>query len=211
MLRAAQVAHRAGALLLGINLGSLGYLTEVDSGDERAALEKIFAGDHQVEERMMLSCRVDGSDEDYVGLNEVLVERASPHRLVRLGVTINGEWLAGFNADGVIVATPTGSTAYTLSAGGPIVAPEADCLVLVPVSAHMIFARPFVLAPSDEVVIEVTTPTRAASLSLDGFIGRELDGGERVTVGRHPRPLKMVRLAGPKFVERLRVKLQLPG
>jgi NAD+ kinase len=211
MLRAAQRAHAADAPLLGINQGTLGYLTEVDEGDETKALETIFSGDYQIEERMMLACAVDGMTKplSFVGLNEVLVERGTRHRLVRLLVSVGGEHLGEFNADGIIVATPTGSTAYALSAGGPIVSPRANVLVVVPVSAHMIFARPVVLAPDETVVI--TQISGPAALSLDGALGSDLDEGSTVTVRRHPRPLKLVRMWGPNFVERLRKKLGLPG
>ncbi|HEY7875691.1 MAG TPA: NAD(+)/NADH kinase [Actinomycetota bacterium] len=211
MLKAAQVAHAADAPLLGVNLGTLGYLTEVDAGGERTALQSVLDGDLEIEERMMLACETSGATErSYVGLNEVLVERSSRHRLVRLTVRIGGERLAAFNADGVIVATPTGSTAYALSAGGPIVSPRAECMVLVPVSAHMIFSRPFVLAPDETVEIAVDGPDQTASLALDGAISLDLGPGAVVEVKRHPRPLKLVRLSGPGFVERLRTKLGLP-
>jgi NAD+ kinase len=195
-----------------VNRGALGYLTEVEGGEETLALERILRDDYVVEERMMLSCKVVGGGDGrgLVGLNEVLIERAARYRVVRLSVTVGGERLASFNADGVIVATPTGSTAYALSAGGPIVSPRARCMVLVPVSAHMIFARPFVLAPDE--VVEVRLESRDdASLSLDGEPAGDLAEGQRVVVRRHPRPLKLVRLSGPGFVERLRAKLHLPG
>ena len=209
MLRAAQTAHAADVPLLGINLGTLGYLNEVDAAGAWAALETIASGRMEIEERMMLACSV-GSDE-FVGLNEVLVERASRHRLVRLKVRIAGEELAAFNADGVLVATPTGSTAYALSAGGPIVSPRAACMVLVPVNAHMIFSRPFVLPPEDAVEVIVDDAEGQAALSIDGSIGMDLAPRAEVRVARHPRPLRLVRLSGPGFVERLRRKLQLPG
>jgi NAD+ kinase len=212
MLRAARLAHDADALLLGVNLGTLGFLTETDGSDARGALKAIEAGDFTVEERMMLGCSSDtpGVPEGNVGLNEVLVERASRHRLVRLLVRIGGEALAAFNADGIIVATPTGSTAYALSAGGPIVSPRAECLVVVPVSPHMIFSRPFVLAPDETVEIMVEGPDTEASLSLDGGDGWRLSAGSRVEVRRHERPLRLVRLGGPGFLTRLRNKLGLP-
>jgi NAD+ kinase len=211
MLRAAQHAHAADVPLLGVNQGTLGYLTEVDAGEETRAIEAIFTGEYQIEERMMLACEVDGLDEDrtFVGLNEVLVERDSRHRLVRLLVSVGGEHLGEFNADGVIVATPTGSTAYALSAGGPIVSPRASVLVVVPVSAHMIFSRPFVLAPDETV--EITEISGPAALSLDGALGCDLRDGYTVKVRRHERTLQLVRLWGPAFVERLRRKLGLPG
>lgn len=209
MLRAARIAHRHDVPLLGVNLGTLGYLTEVDAEQAPEALMAVLDGAHRVEERIML--HASGPEgKSYVGLNEVLVERSGGHRLVRLHVSIGGERLAAFNADGVLVATPTGSTAYALSAGGPIVSPNADCLVLVPVSAHMIFSRPFVLASSEVVEIEVAERGGAA-LSLDGVEGCELPAGARVTVRRHARPLHLVRLSGPGFIERLRRKLDLPS
>jgi NAD+ kinase len=172
MLRAAQVAHAQDAPLIGVNLGALGYLTEVDAGKEQDAIESIFEGRFEIEERVMLRCAIEG--EDIVAVNEALVERSSRYRLVRLQVRIGGERLTAFNADGVLVATPTGSTAYALSAGGPIVSPKAQCLVVVPVSAHMIFSRPFVLSAEEVVEITVDEASGDAYLSLDGAIGRDL-------------------------------------
>lgn len=212
MLRAAADAHRSDALLLGVNFGALGFLTEVEAGQEHVALEKVIGGSFEVEERMMLECEVfgDGLDQRHVGLNEILVERSDRYRLVRLRVKVNEESLTVFNADGVMVATPTGSTAYALSAGGPIISPRAEALEIVPVSPHMIFSRPFVLAPDDEVTIEIEDAAVVASLSLDGHLGCPLEPGARVVVRRHPRPLRLVRLAGPDFLQRLRTKLKLP-
>jgi NAD+ kinase len=209
-LRGAQRAHHEDVPLLGVNRGLLGYLSEVEAGDETQALERVLAGDFTVEERMMLSCTID--DRAFgVGLNEVLVERAERQRLVHLGVEVGGERLAGFDADGVIVATPTGSTAYALSAGGPIVDPRAECLVIVPVSPHMIFSRAVVLSPSEVVEITVEKAKPEAVLSIDGGEGCPLEPGARVRICRHPRPLRFVRLSGPGFVERLRAKLRLPS
>jgi NAD+ kinase len=212
MLRAAKLAHGCDSLLIGINQGTLGYLTEVESEHGAEALEKILAGSFEVEERLMLDCTCSASDpaRSFVGLNEVLVERSTRHRLVRLDVSLGGEHLATFNADGVIVATPTGSTAYALSAGGPVVSPRASCLVLVPVNAHMIFSRPFVLAPDETVEIALANEDHRASLVLDGADGCDIGPGDLVTVRRHERPLRLIRLSGPGFVERLRTKLDLP-
>jgi NAD+ kinase len=213
MLRAAHIAHDADALLLGVNRGGMmGYLTEVEAGEEQTALERVLSDEYVVEERMMLVATVGdrAAGGPFVGLNEVLVERAARHRMVRLDVRVGGERLGEFNADGLIVATPTGSTAYALSAGGPIVSPRAQCLVLVPVSAHMIFSRPFVLAPDEVVEIELESRDEA-SVSLDGEPAGTLHRGKVTTVKRHGRALKLVRISGPGFVERLRGKLQLPG
>ncbi|MDQ3916636.1 MAG: NAD(+)/NADH kinase [Actinomycetota bacterium] len=213
MLRAAQHAHAADVPLLGVNLGTLGYLTEVDPGHEVQSVRAVLAGSYEIQHRMMLSCALEGDTYPgpFVGLNEVLVERAHRRRLVRIGVKVGGESLGDFNADGIIVATPTGSTAYALSAGGPIVSPRAACLVVVPVSPHMVFARPFVLADDETVEITVRDSGPPAALSLDGHLGCDVPAGATVVVRRHERPLKLVRLGGPRFLERLRVKMNLPG
>jgi NAD+ kinase len=137
--------------------------------------------------------------------------------MVRLQVRVGGERLATFNADGVIVATPTGSTAYALSAGGPIVSPRTECLLVVPVSPHMILSRAVVLSSQDEVEIEVggelseDRVPHEASVVLDGSLARTLTGGQSVVVRKHERPLKLIRMTGPGFLERLRSKLDLPG
>jgi NAD+ kinase len=212
VLRAAQLAHSCDALLLGINVGTLGYLTEVEGSDPGDAIDTVLDGRFDVEERMMLDCNLRGEGEEkrFVALNEVLVERSSQRRLVRLEARVGGEALAAFNADGVIVATPTGSTAYALSAGGPIVSPRASCLVLVPVNAHMIFSRPFVLAGDETVEIALGAADQRASLVLDGAESCEFSSGDLIQVRRHARPLRLVRLSGPGFIERLRTKLDLP-
>lgn len=213
MLRAAQLAHSVDVPLLGFNFGRLGYLTEVEPGHETEALQTLLEGTYTIEKRMMIACEgAYGCDVSYVGLNEVLVERASRVRLVRLSVKVDGERLATFNGDGVVIATPTGSTAYAMSAGGPIVSPRAECLVVVPVAAHMMFSRPFVLAADETVEIAVEgDEQRGAEVSLDGSMNCPLPNGAAVTVARHARPLKLVRLSGPGFVERLRSKLGMPG
>lgn len=212
VLRAAQLAHAADALLLGVNLGTLGYLTEVEASAPGDVIERVLDGHFDIDERMMLACELSGSEgsSSFVGLNEVLVERASRRRLVRLEVSVGGESLAAFSSDGLIVATPTGSTAYALSAGGPIVSPRASCLVLCPVNAHMIFSRPFILAPDETVEIALGDADQRASLVLDGARGCEFTTGSLVRVRRHPQPLRLVRLSGPGFIERLRNKLGLP-
>lgn len=211
MLRAAQVAHQHDVPILGINRGALGYLTEVEAGEEVTALRRIFAGDYEVEERMMLSCAMDLGDASFVGLNEVLVERALRHRMIRLDVQVDGERLAEFDADGLIVSTPTGSTAYAMSAGGPIVDPKAQCMVVVPVSAHLITARPLVLSADAVIELRVLGSHADAALTVDGSLGGPVPPDAKVVVRRHPKPLRFVKVAGPRFLERLRAKLRLPG
>lgn len=212
MLRAARTAVASNALLLGINMGTLGYLTEADASDALELIERVLSGEYEVDDRLILRCEAPDIEDDasLIGVNEVLVERSSRHRLVNLSVRIGGEDLADFSADGLIVATPTGSTAYALSAGGPIVAPTAECLVVVPVSAHLISFRPIVLAPDDVVEIRVGQRDEGAALSLDGGWGGPLPPQARVVVRRHERRLRLVRAGGPGFLERLRNKLSFP-
>lgn len=212
MLRAARAAHAKDVPLLGVNLGTVGYLTETDPDAVRSAVDQILDGAHHIEERMMLeSDSDDGAMKGpKTGLNEVLVERSNRHRMVRLEVKVGSEHLGSYSADGVIVATPTGSTAYAMSAGGPVISPRAECLVVVPVSPHMVFSRPVVLAPDEIVEITVAGDSMSASVSLDGDAGCVLGSGATVRVARHPRPLKLVRLSGPGFIERLRAKLAFP-
>jgi NAD+ kinase len=212
MLRAANLANSCDALLLGINLGHLGYLTEADSEHDVASLQRVLSGDFHIEERLMLSCEASDGDEraTFVGLNEVLIERPTTHRMVRLAVAIGDEPLTTYYGDGVLVATPTGSTAYALSAGGPIVSPRAECLVLVPVSPHRFFARPVVLADDESVTITVEEQMGEANLSLDGTPKMDLHVGASVKISAAEKRLKLVRLSGPGFLARLRVKLDLP-
>ena len=214
MLHAARAPLTRPRLLCSASISAPSAICpKLTRGEELGALQRVLEGDYRLEQRMMLDCRVasDGKEVSLVGLNEVLVERTARHRLVRLEVDVSGEHLATFNADGVIVATPTGSTAYALSAGGPIISPRAEALVIVPVSPHMMFSRSVVLAPDDEVTIRVDESAPVASLSLDGTLGRNLQPGDVVIARRHERPLQLVRLSGPDFLERLRRKLELPS
>src|SRR5437016_3728472 len=145
------------------------------------------------------------------GLNEVMVEKGARHRVVRLAVFFNGEYVTTFSGDGVIVATPTGSTAYSFSARGPIVHPRLECIVVTPIAAHMVFDRSFVLAPSEHVTLEVAGE-EPGLLSADGRQSLELPIGARVTVGAAEQPLRVVRRPDAEsFYSRVRDKFGLPG
>lgn len=189
MLRAVDLVSRAGVPVLGVNVGQLGYLTVVEPANTERALERFFAGEHQIDHRMLVSVRVDapswgaaGRIED-LGLNEVVVEKAPMGHTVRLGVHLDGEFFTNYAADGLIVATPTGSTAYAFSARGPIVAPAHRALMLTPVSPHMLFDRTLVLEPTTTVRLEVVGD-RAASLSVDGrTLGTLVEGDALVCTG----------------------------
>jgi NAD+ kinase len=226
LLRAADLAQRSNAQLLGVKVGRVGFLTEVEPAEAPQVLEAVLAGEARIEERMAIVAdsapptkgHGAGSAEAPAvhlspqwALNEVIVEKRARHRLVTLAALVNGEHVTTFSADGVIVATPTGSTAYSFSARGPIVSPRLACLVLTPVSPHMVFDRSIVLAPEEGVILEVLED-EPAILSADGRPGIELPVGSRVRIGRADRPARLVRHGRSKsFFELLSDKFSLPG
>jgi NAD+ kinase len=209
--------------VLGINVGQLGYLTEVDPPHWRTALEAWEDGRASVVERMVLSVRVerDGPaapppadapsplpDGSFLALNEVVVEKTPVGRMVRLSVALDGEFFATYAADGMIVATPTGSTAYALSARGPIVDPAHRALVLTPVAPHMLFDRALVLTPSTEVRLEVQGD-RPAVVALDGRTIGELAVGEAVVATASDTPARLLTFGDRNFHGILKAKFGL--
>jgi NAD+ kinase len=211
-LRAALMGNRADVPVLGVMVGRLGFLTEVEPEEAAATLEAWMAGELVIEERMALLAEAEGAEWDAPqwALNEVIVEKRARHRVIRLATTVGDEPVMTFSADGVIVASPTGSTAYSFSAGGPIVSPRLDCLVLTPVSTHMVFDRPIVLAREEQVVLEVRED-EPGLLSADGRRGLELPVGSRVRVRRADRPARILRRKQPEpFYSLLRRKFFLP-
>jgi NAD+ kinase len=213
LLRAALAANRALAPVLGINVGRLGFLTEVEPEDGPDALEAFLAGDLDVEERTALVAQPEGAgwDEPQWALNEVIVEKAEPQRMVRLATFVGDDEITTFSADGVIVATATGSTAYSFAARGPIVSPRLDCLLLTPVSPHMVFDRALVLAPDERVTLEVRG-TQPGLLSADGRPALQLPVGCRVVIRRAEDPARLLRRKGAEsFYSLLRRKFSLPA
>jgi NAD+ kinase len=213
LLRAAQLANLADVPILGVKVGRLGFLTEAEPGDAPELLEQIIEGKMQTEERMALAAEPVGAPwtDPQWALNEVIVEKKARHHLITLGALVGGEYVTRFSADGVIVATPTGSTAYSFSAQGPIVSPKVNCLLLTPVSPHMVFDRSIVLAPEEGVTLEVL-PEEPGLLSADGRPPLELPVGSRVRIERAERPARLVRRDGsPSFFSLLREKFSLPG
>jgi NAD+ kinase len=213
LLRAAQLAGAASVPLLGVKVGRLGFLTEVEPAEAPEILGQLMEGRMVLEERMALVA--DPIDAPWDGpqwaLNEVIVEKRARHRLITLHAMVGGEDVTTFSADGVIVATPTGSTAYSFSARGPIVSPRVECLLLTPVSPHMVFDRSIVLGPDEGVTLEVMGD-EPGLLSADGRPGLELPVGSRVRIERADRPARLVRREGsPSFFSLLREKFSLPG
>jgi len=214
MLRAVELAAPWDVPVLGVNFGQLGYLTEVEPSGMLDAVASVLDGTAEIELRLRVGVSVRRSDgtEIEVGsaLNEALVERDESGRTVRLGLSIDDEYFINYNADGVIIASPTGSTAYSLSARGPIVAPLHEALIVTPVSPHQLFDRSLILAPDSIAQIEVL-PDRSASLSLDGRTAMRLEPGDRVRCTRSARPARIISLHSGDFLTVLKTKFGLNG
>jgi NAD+ kinase len=207
VLRAARRAVAADADVLGVNLGELGYLAEVEPAAWEAALDAYFAGTHQIEERMLVASRAAGRDLP-PGLNEVVIEKQALGRTIRLEVSIDGRFFTSYVADGLIVATPTGSTAYSLSARGPIVAPSHRALLMTPVSPHTLFDRSLVLEPGSVVEVSVLGD-RDAAIVIDGQDHGHLEVGASISITASPDPARFATFGGRDFHQILKAKFGL--
>lgn len=215
ILRAAELVRDGTAPILGINMGHVGFLAEIDPDDIDDAMRRIIARDYQVEERMTLAVRVKDAGGDVIydtwALNEATVEKAARERMMEVVMEIDRRPLSSFGCDGVVIATPTGSTAYNFSAGGPVIWPTVEAIAVVPLSAHALFARPLVVGPEATVAIEVLARTDGTGiLWCDGRRSHDLPPGARVVVSRSPRPVRLARLHPAPFTDRLVRKFQLP-
>lgn len=214
ILRAAEVTRPSGTPVVGINLGHVGFLAEAESDDVEATVNALVARSYVVEERMTLDIEVfwEGT---VIGsqwaLNEASVEKAARERMLEVVMEIDGRPLSRWGCDGVVFATPTGSTAYAFSAGGPIVWPQVDALLLVPLSAHALFSRAMVVAPTSKLAVEVLADTQGGGvLWCDGRRTFELPPGARIEVTQGSRPVRLARLRQAPFADRLVAKFDLP-
>jgi len=212
LLRAVDSALASSIPVLGVNLGLLGYLTEVEPTGLEDALGRFLDGHFEVEERMTLSITVTGADGTVLAersaLNEATVEKTVPGHTVRIAASIDGRPFVTYAADGLLLATPTGSTAYNLSARGPLLSPRLRALVLTPVSPHMLFDRPLVLDPAESVRLEVLGP-RPAVLVVDGLTVATLEPGATVDYREGERPARLVTFGSRDFHAILRAKFHL--
>jgi NAD+ kinase len=212
ILRAVDLAADAGVAVLGVNAGQLGYLSAVEPDGIRIAMKRFLAGSYAVEERLRLQVswtHDDGSPGTANALNEVVLERSQLGHTVRILLGIDGDPFTPFVVDGLIVATPTGSTAYALSVGGPIIAPSHRALLISPVSPHMLFDRSLVLDPGSEVSLTVEGH-RTARLSVDGRdAGIEVRSGQSVTISAAATPARLVVFGPHRFLDVLRSKFAL--
>jgi NAD+ kinase len=213
LLRAAEMARPCGVPLLGVNLGRVGFLAEAEQESLNEALRAIIDGGYEVEERMTVDAVafVNGAEiARSWALNEVSVEKSSRERILEVVLEVDCRPLSAFGCDGVLCSTPTGSTAYAFSAGGPILWPQVQALLLVPSNAHALFARPMVISPDSQVAIEIQLTGPPAVLDCDGRRTAALPPGARVEVTQGATPVRMVRLDGRPFTDRLVRKFDLP-
>lgn len=214
MLRAAELTRTSGVPLLGVNLGHVGFLAEAEQDDVAFTVDAVVARRYTAEERLTVDVTVyRGKELVYStwALNEASVEKAARERMLEVVIEIDGRPLSRFGCDGVVCATPTGSTAYNFSAGGPVVWPSVEALLLVPLSAHALFARPLVVAPTSTLAIEVLDDTEGAGvLWCDGRRTVGLPPGARIEVRRGQHPVRLVRLHAAPFTDRLVAKFDLP-
>jgi NAD+ kinase len=215
ILRAARMACGHGVPVLGVKMGRLGFLTELEPDEWQTALPRLLAGDYWLEERMMLYAEYHRGDESrgYEALNDVVVSRGSLARIVRLETHIDRSYLTTYAADGLIVSTATGSTAYAFAAGGPILPPQLKNILLIPIAAHLSMGRAIVLSQGAEVKVLVHTDHQAI-LTVDGQFDYELQDGDWVTVQAAPHTSRFVRLQNRTYFYRTlmeRLRWPLPG
>jgi NAD+ kinase len=213
LLRAAELARPAGVPLLGVNLGHVGFLAEIEPEGLEHTVRHVEAKTYTVEERLTVDVTVshDGRElhADWA-LNEASVEKAARERMIEVLAEIDGRPLSRYGCDGLVLATPTGSTAYAFSAGGPVVAPDVEALLLVPISAHALFARPVVVGPDSVIAVGLLSGGGGAVLCCDGRRTFELPPGARVEVRRGAEPVRLARIHRTPFTERLVGKFDLP-
>ncbi|WP_031511106.1 NAD kinase [Streptomyces megasporus] len=213
LLRGAELARASGVPLLGVNLGRVGFLAEAERDDLDKVVHRVVERSYEVEERMTIDVLVRNNGgvvhRDWA-LNEASVEKAARERMLEVVAEVDGRPVSRFGCDGVVCATPTGSTAYAFSAGGPVVWPEVEALLMVPISAHALFAKPLVTTPESVLAVEVQPETPGGVLWCDGRRSVELPAGARVEVRRGEVPVRLARLHHASFTDRLVAKFALP-
>lgn len=204
LLRANALAMRFGLPVFGINVGRVGFLTEIEMDELESACAKLATDEYVIEERMMLEAQLGA--QKAIALNDIVISRGGYSRLIALDATVNNELIGHFIADGLIISTPTGSTGYSLSAGGPLVYPELECMLITPVCAHSLQHRPVVTSARQTIAVSLE-PKRSASISVDGQEPFSLNGGQKLLIRRAEQNAKFVRLETGSFFEKIRIKL----
>lgn len=214
-LKAARLLYGRSLPILGINLGNLGFLTEIDKNDIGNAVERIFSGDYRVEERMMLSASIHRKGRpavNDVALNDIVISRGAISRILHVKAYINDVFVDSFPGDGLIVSSPTGSTAYSLSGGGPIVEPDGQLMIITPICPHILYSRSIVTNADSVVKVAVHEDFQHdAMVTVDGQEGYEISGGDWVEVKRSSHSIKLARMNSRNFFNILRAKIYYRG
>jgi NAD+ kinase len=211
MLAAARALAQAGIPIMGVNLGALGFLTEVRISELYPTLEAVIENRCVVEARSMIHCHLlRGSERiaHYDAMNDAVVAKSALARIIEFDIRVNEQFVSSYRADGLIVATPTGSTAYSLAAGGPIVAPDVDAFLITPISPHTLTNRPLVVKDTYEVKVLINTVQEEAFLTVDGQVGIAVLDGDVLTCKRSARKVHLLRLGDRSFFDVLRMKLK---
>jgi len=211
LLSVARLLEDSTTPLVGVNLGGLGFLTEISRESCYRELNQIIEGNYEIEERMRLQVSVLRHDQmvfNQVVLNDAVVNKAALARIIEVVTTIDGRYLTCYRGDGLIVATPTGSTAYNLSAGGPIVYPTASAIIITPICSFTLNNRPIILHPEATVTMKLKIPLPHVTLTCDGQVGCNLEKGDRIVISAAPTPLRLIKTPSVNYFEILRSKLK---
>ncbi|MBE3572322.1 MAG: NAD(+)/NADH kinase [Moorella humiferrea] len=214
LLRAARLVAGSATPILGVNLGHLGFLTEIELAELYPSLERLLNGDYRLEERMMLQGTVNRKDREVIScqaLNDVVITKGAFSRMLRLEVYIGPAYLDTYPADGLIISSPTGSTAYSLSAGGPLVSPRLEVMIVTPICPHTLYSRPLVVPPEQPIRVHVHAQGAEVMLTVDGQQGWHLANGDVVAVTKAQVPTRLIRLKNNTFYSLVREKLREGG
>ncbi len=205
ILRWAKKIAKFDKNILGINMGNLGYLTDVEKDDATVAIKNVLTNKYHVEKRMMLTATI--NDKEYICLNEVNINNGKVSRMIKIGIDINDRFVDAFSADGLIISTPTGSTAYNLSAGGPILKPDIELMAITYVCPHALFTRPYVISSNDVIRAYVTNKDSIAYLSLDGQESIPINYGDNVYIKKSSFYTNIIKTTDLSFYDILRRKM----
>ena len=210
LLATARLVADAGVPILGINLGSLGFLTQITLREIEPCLDQIVGNKHQIENRMLLEARVEGvsNTPSYFALNDVVIDRGDVARLIELELYVDDEFISTYRADGVIISTPTGSTAYNAAVGGPILNPAMEAIVLAPMAPQSLAARPLLFGGNAKMVVQISSGHESALLTMDGQVSVPLVSGDKIHIARAAHTTHLVTLPEHSFYEILRNKLK---
>lgn len=215
VLQAAREIKRLLVPIIGVNLGTVGYMTEIELTNLEEALDRLVKGDYKKERRMMLNGKVirsDGTEEEGWALNDIVISRSGSLQIIKFNIYINGQFLHNYNADGMIVTTPTGSTGYNLSAGGPIIEPQAKLIMLTPICPHSLNQRSIILSPEDEIEIEIPIgreeQEQTVEANFDGSHKVALSTGDRIRIVQSEKITEFIQLNQVSFLEILNKKMR---